>query len=76
MCSSDLVTLDEEGYVTVIGRSKDLINRGGEKIFPTELEDFLSQHPEIIQAQVYKSFSFKCIIKIFIYLQNLKSSKI
>ena len=63
MCSSDLVILDEEGYMTVIGRSKDLINRGGEKIFPTEVEDFLSQQPESIHAQVYKKNSLKCRMK-------------
>lgn len=44
--------LREDGYGTVVGRIKDVIIRGGENIFPAEIEEFLMQHPEIIDAQV------------------------
>ena len=44
--------LREDGYGTVVGRIKDIIIRGGENIFPIEIEGLLSQHPDIIEAQV------------------------
>ncbi|CAH1403237.1 unnamed protein product [Nezara viridula] len=51
--SGDLMILREDGYGSVVGRIKDVIIRGGENIFPAEIEDFLVQHPEIIDAQVF-----------------------
>jgi fatty-acyl-CoA synthase len=50
--SGDLATMDEEGYITIVGRSKDMIIRGGENIYPKEIENFLMTHPAIEQAQV------------------------
>ena len=44
--------MDEEGYVQIIGRSKDLIIRGGENIYPTEVEQLLYKHPKIADVQV------------------------
>ena len=45
--SGDLATMDEEGYVRIVGRIKDMIIRGGENIYPREIEEFLYQHPAI-----------------------------
>lgn len=50
--SGDQAMMDEEGYVYITGRIKDLIIRGGENISPREIEDFLYKHPSIIDVQV------------------------
>jgi len=50
--SGDLATMDEEGYVSVTGRIKDMVIRGGENISPREIEEFLYRHPAIQDAQV------------------------
>ncbi len=50
--SGDLGTVDEDGYYRVTGRIKDMIIRGGENIYPLELENFLMSMPEILDAQV------------------------
>jgi len=52
MHTGDLATMDEDGYVNIVGRIKDMIVRGGEKVFPRELEEFLHTHPAIAEAQV------------------------
>jgi len=52
MHSGDLATLDEQGYCRVVGRSKDMIIRGGENIFPREIEEYLYRHPKIQDVQV------------------------
>ena len=44
--------MDKEGYVQIVGRIKDVIIRGGENIYPTEIEQFLYQHPKIVDVQV------------------------
>lgn len=49
-CSGDLISIDERGYITVQGREKDQINRGGEKIAAEEIENLLQRHPDIIHA--------------------------
>lgn len=48
----DLVSRDSDGYISVYGRSKDLINRGGYKIYPFELESHINEHPKILEACV------------------------
>ena len=50
--SGDLAVMDEQGYVRITGRLKDMICRGGEKIFPREVEEFLFTHPKIAEAYV------------------------
>jgi len=50
--SGDLGIMDEEGYVQVVGRLKDMIIRGGENIYPREIEEFLFTHPKIQDAKV------------------------
>ena len=52
MHTGDLATMDEDGYVNIVGRSKDLIIRGGENIYPREIEEFLYGHPDIRDVQV------------------------
>jgi len=52
MHSGDLAVLDAEGYVNIVGRIKDMIIRGGENIYPREIEEFLHTHPAISEAQV------------------------
>jgi fatty-acyl-CoA synthase len=52
MHTGDLATMDEEGYVNIVGRIKDMIIRGGENIYPREVEEFLYSHPEIADVQV------------------------
>jgi fatty-acyl-CoA synthase len=48
----DLVVLQEDGYARIVGRIKDVIIKNGDKIFPSELEDFFMMHPNIMEAQV------------------------
>ncbi|XP_037048060.1 medium-chain acyl-CoA ligase ACSF2, mitochondrial-like isoform X2 [Bradysia coprophila] len=50
--TGDQFILQEDGYGRIVGRFKEMIIRGGENIFPKEIEDFLSTHPDIIEAQV------------------------
>ena len=52
MHTGDLATMDQDGYVNIVGRSKDMIIRGGENIYPREIEEFLYTHPEIKDVQV------------------------
>jgi len=52
MHTGDLATMDDEGYVAIVGRIKDMIIRGGENIYPREVEDFLYTHPAISDVQV------------------------
>jgi len=52
MHSGDLATMDDDGYVNIVGRIKDLVIRGGENVYPREIEEFLYTHPAIDDAQV------------------------
>ncbi len=52
MHTGDLATMDEAGYVNIVGRIKDMIIRGGENIYPREIEEFLYAHPDIGDVQV------------------------
>ena len=52
MHTGDLATMDEDGYVAIVGRIKDLVIRGGENVYPREVEEFLYGHPEIADVQV------------------------
>jgi len=51
--SGDLGIMDSEGYVQVVGRIKDMVIRGGENIYPREIEEFLYTHPAIAEVQVF-----------------------
>jgi fatty-acyl-CoA synthase len=50
--SGDLATMDAYGYVNIVGRLKDMIIRGGENIFPREIEEFLIRHPKVADVQI------------------------
>jgi fatty-acyl-CoA synthase len=52
MHTGDLATIDDEGYVNIVGRIKDMIIRGGENVYPREVEEFLYSHPAIADVQV------------------------
>jgi fatty-acyl-CoA synthase len=52
MHTGDLATMDADGYVSVVGRIKDMVIRGGENIYPREIEEFLHGHPDIADVQV------------------------
>jgi fatty-acyl-CoA synthase len=53
MHSGDLATMDANGYVSIVGRLKDMIIRGGENVYPREIEEFLYRHPAVQQVQVF-----------------------
>jgi fatty-acyl-CoA synthase len=52
MHTGDLATMDVDGYVNIVGRIKDMIIRGGENVYPREIEEFLYTHPDVVDAQV------------------------
>ena len=52
MHTGDLATMDAQGYVNIVGRIKDMVIRGGENVYPREIEEFLYQHPAISDVQV------------------------
>lgn len=53
MHSGDLATFDKEGYCQIVGRLKDMIIRGGENLYPREIEEYLYRHPKIQDVQVF-----------------------
>jgi fatty-acyl-CoA synthase len=53
MHTGDLAVLDDDGYCSIVGRLKDMIIRGGENIYPREIEEFLYGHPDIQDVQVF-----------------------
>jgi len=52
MHTGDLAQMDDEGYVKIVGRIKDMVIRGGENVYPRELEEFLMSHPDVQDVQV------------------------
>jgi fatty-acyl-CoA synthase len=52
MHTGDLAVMDDEGYVNIVGRIKDMIIRGGENVYPREIEEFLYAHPDVVDVQV------------------------
>ena len=53
MHTGDLATMDDEGYCNIVGRIKDMVIRGGENVYPREIEEFLYRHPKIQDVQVF-----------------------
>lgn len=53
MHTGDLATIDEDGFCNIVGRVKDMLIRGGENVYPREVEEFLFAHPKIAQVQVF-----------------------
>lgn len=52
MHTGDLAVMDDDDYVNITGRIKDMVIRGGENIYPREIEEFLYTHPDVLDAQV------------------------
>ena len=52
MHTGDLATMDEDGYLNIVGRIKDMVIRGGENVYPREIEEFLYTHPDVADVQV------------------------
>src|SRR5437879_130772 len=52
MHTGDLATMDDEGFVNIVGRIKDMVIRGGENVYPREIEEFLYGHPDVADVQV------------------------
>ena len=52
MHTGDVAVMDDAGYLSIVGRSKDMVIRGGENIYPREIEEFLFTHPDVQYAQV------------------------
>ena len=52
MHTGDLATMDDDGYLNIVGRIKDMVIRGGENVYPREIEEFLYTHPDVVDAQV------------------------
>ena len=52
MHTGDLASMDDDGYVSIVGRIKDMIIRGGENVYPREIEEFLYTHPDVADVQV------------------------
>jgi len=52
MHTGDLATMDDEGYINIVGRLKDMVIRGGENVYPREIEEFLYRHPAVQDVQV------------------------
>jgi fatty-acyl-CoA synthase len=53
MHTGDIATIETDGYCRIVGRSKDMVIRGGENLFPREIEEFLYQHPKVDEAEVF-----------------------
>ncbi|MES0007497.1 MULTISPECIES: AMP-binding protein [unclassified Mesorhizobium] len=53
MHTGDLATIDSEGYCNIVGRVKDMVIRGGENVYPREVEEFLYRHPKVKEVQVF-----------------------
>ncbi len=53
MHSGDMATIDEQGYCNIVGRLKDMVIRGGENIYPREIEEFIYQHPQVEAVEVF-----------------------
>jgi fatty-acyl-CoA synthase len=51
MHTGDLATMDDDGYCSIVGRLKDMVIRGGENIYPREIEEFLFRHPSVLDVQ-------------------------
>ena len=52
MHTGDLAVMDDDGYINIVGRIKDMIVRGGENVYPREIEEFLYRHPDVMEVQV------------------------
>jgi fatty-acyl-CoA synthase len=69
MHTGDLATMDDEGYLNIVGRIKDMIVRGGEKVYPREVEEFLYTHPAVSDVQVIGVPSEKYVEEVMAWVR-------
>jgi fatty-acyl-CoA synthase len=69
MHTGDLATMDDAGYINIVGRIKDMIVRGGEKIYPREVEEFLMRHPGVAEAHVIGVPSAKYVEEVMAWVR-------
>jgi fatty-acyl-CoA synthase len=69
MHTGDLAVMDDEGYLSITGRIKDMVIRGGENIYPREVEEFLYTHPDVLDAQVIGVPDAKYGEELMVWLQ-------
>ncbi|SFS81781.1 AMP-binding protein [Marininema halotolerans] len=74
--TGDLGVLDEEGYLSITGRLKDMIIRGGENIYPREIEEFLYTHPHILDVQVVGVFDEKYGEEVSAFIRIVEGKKL
>ncbi|HEU5140988.1 MAG TPA: AMP-binding protein [Bacillales bacterium] len=74
--TGDLATIDEEGYVQITGRLKDMIIRGGENIYPREIEEFLYTHPDVLDVQVIGAHDERYGEQVAAYIRKRPEAKI
>jgi acyl-CoA synthetase (AMP-forming)/AMP-acid ligase II len=74
--TGDLAMIDEEGYVSITGRLKDMIIRGGENIYPREIEEFLYTHPDVLDVQVVGAPDEKYGEQVAAYIRKRENSHI
>jgi acyl-CoA synthetase (AMP-forming)/AMP-acid ligase II len=75
MHTGDLAIMDEEGYVAIVGRIKDMIIRGGENIYPREVEEFLYTHPAVSDVQVIGVPSLKYGEEVMAWIKLHESAR-
>ncbi len=76
MHTGDLATMDGEGYLNIVGRIKDMIIRGGENIYPREIEEFLYTHPEVSDVQVIGVPSEKYGEEVMAWVKTREGSRV
>jgi fatty-acyl-CoA synthase len=76
MHTGDIGIMDEQGYLNIIGRNKDMINRGGENVFPKEIEEFLLTHEEIENVQVFPIEDERLGEEIFCWVKKTPESQL
>ena len=69
MHTGDLAVMDEEGYISIAGRIKDMIIRGGENVYPREIEEFLYTHPDVSDVQVIGVPSEKYVEEVMAWVK-------
>jgi fatty-acyl-CoA synthase len=76
MHTGDIGIFDENGYLSIAGRIKDMINRGGEKVFPKEIEEYLLRHPSVFNAQVFAYPDERLGEEVFCWIKIKEGSKL
>ncbi|ODM93657.1 Acyl-CoA synthetase family member 2, mitochondrial [Orchesella cincta] len=74
--TGDVAVMNEGGYGRIVGRLKDMIIRGGENIYPREIEDFLHTHPDIQEAQIFSVPDFRMGEEVCAWLKLRKNTKV